>query len=36
MGGSKLDNGVDLSRLKAEFCCYSFQAVKNLGIADSE
>ena len=35
MGGSKLENGVDLSKIKAEFCCYSFQAVKNLGIADS-
>ena len=35
MGGTRLENGEDLSTVSAEFCCYSFQAVKNLGIADS-
>lgn len=35
MGGTSLENGMKLSTVNAEFCCYSFQAVKNLGIADS-
>ena len=35
MGGSKLENGDLLSTVDAEVCCYSYQAVKNLGIADS-
>ncbi len=35
MGGSRMEDGSQLSSVKAEFCCYSYQAVKNLGIADS-
>ena len=35
MGGSKIEDGSGLSEIEAEMCCYSYQAVKNLGIADS-
>lgn len=35
MGGSKMENGESLSAVEANICCYSYQAVKNLGIADS-